>query len=115
MRRTATALSFTVVGDETRFGFSQTGNRNVILGSINGASSLANETGVVQLGDDNNAGFTVFGSANQLYIQQGVVTASLSNIAGATLTGDRNSVGIRQDGTANDATVTLAGDDNVVN
>ena len=108
-------LNFTATADDTRFGFSQTGNRNIILGSISGGGSQANETGVVQLGDDNDAGFTVFGSTNQLYIQQGVVVASPSNVASATLTGDRNGVGIRQDGAANEATVALTGSDNSVN
>lgn len=109
-------LSLTIVGDNNSFGFLQTGEDNVIDGLVGPLGSDGNQTGVIQLGTSNLASFTVSGSDNLVFIEQGLWSANVANEATVLITGDRNQVGARQGGTGNVAAVDIGpGNDNIVN
>lgn len=109
-------LSFIVTGDDNSFGFSQTGTANQIDGLIGPLGSAGNQTGVIQLGSANLAGFTIVGSDNLVFIDQGGGVNNSDNDANVLILGDGNQVGVAQTGIDNSALVDIDdGDDNIVN
>ena len=109
----ANTLTLTVTGDSNSYGFSQIGTDNTVTGLI--ADGDGNQAGAVQLGISNIASFTLDGSDNHVFIDQGRWVANIANDAGVLITGSGNDTGVLQSGTNNVATVTITGGDNRVN
>ncbi len=109
----AHTLTLTINGDDTSFGFSQSGVGNTITGLVTDGDG--NQLGVNQLGPDNFASIEIDGSDNRAFVDQALWPVNAGNETGLLVAGDGNGVGVLQAGGNNFANVTISGGDNLVN